>query len=151
MKIVYTCFGGSHASVTTAAIHLGLLSDTREAADEELLSLPYYDAQVAEDHGRFRFMGTDSSGNEVYVVGKRSLDDNYQTLMPALIEVMGGNPAEFRFINTIPYVNIWMRIGGYISRRLRLPELGRKIVLYGTRQSYQNFIHLAQLVKKDLA
>ncbi|MDX9872128.1 MAG: DUF3189 family protein [Clostridia bacterium] len=151
MKIIYTCFGGSHASVTAAAIHLGLLSDTREAGNEEFLSLPYYDAQVAEDHGRLRFMGVDSAGNEVYVVGKRSLDERYQQLMPDLIRILGGNPDDFRFIDTMPYVNIWMRIGGYLSRRLKLPALGRNIVLYGTRRSYQRFIHLAQLVKKDLA
>ncbi|HEX3010797.1 MAG TPA: DUF3189 family protein, partial [Syntrophomonadaceae bacterium] len=39
MKIIYHCFGGSHSSVTAAAIHLGLIEKHRPPSMEELMSL----------------------------------------------------------------------------------------------------------------
>ena len=51
------------------------------------------------------------------------------------------------FINTMPYVNIWMVIGGFLSRRLGWKALGRPLVIYGTKQAYWKFIHLINLVK----
>ena len=43
MKIIYHCFGGSHSSVSAAALHLGLLDRQRTPTEEELVRIPYYD------------------------------------------------------------------------------------------------------------
>lgn len=147
MKIIYNCFGGAHSSVTAAAIHVGLLADTRVAGPEELLNLPYFDAQVGKDHGRIRFMGFDCRGNEVYITGKENLGIFYERIMQHLLALSGEKQKDYVFINTMPYVNLWMVIGGYLSRRLGLKSLGRPIVIYGTRKSYWKFVHLVNLVK----
>jgi len=147
MKIIYNCFGGSHSSVTAAGIHLRLLPDTRRAKSEELLNIPYYDAQVGKDHGRIRFMGFDSRGNEIYITGKKNLGSFYAKIMHNLLSLGGEQQEKFVFINTIPYVNIWMVIGGVLSRRLRWKTVGRPLVIYGTIKSYWKFIHLINLVK----
>ena len=147
MKIIYHCFGGAHSSVTAAAIHLELLTDTQRVSKAELLNLPYFDAQIGKDHGRIRFMGFDSRGNEVYITGKKNLGMFYARIMRHLLVLSGEKPKNFVFINTMPCVNLWMVIGGYLSRRLRLKCLGRPIVIYGTRKSYQKFVQLVNLVK----
>lgn len=149
MKFIYHCFGGSHSSVTAAAIHLGLLPENRPAADEELLSVQLFDAQVNPDHGRIRFMGWDDQGNEVYITSKRNLREHYEDIMKQLLHIAGGDELnrEVVFINTMPYVNIFMVIGGYLSRRLGFNRLGRKIVCYGTRQSYYQFTQLVRQYK----
>jgi hypothetical protein len=41
MKIIYCCYGGSHSSVTAAAIHLDMLPLTRKPTSAELLSIPF--------------------------------------------------------------------------------------------------------------
>lgn len=150
MRIIYNCFGGSHSSVTAAAIHLQLLPETRIAAAKEFLSLPYYDAQVAADHGRIRFIGWDKDGNEIYISSKRNLRGNYGKIMDAVRRLIGAEDEKIIFIDTMPYVNIWMMIGGFLSRRWGWSDVGRAIVIYGTRQSYLRFCHLVQLVKAGL-
>lgn len=147
MKYIYNCFGGSHSSVTTAGIHLGLLPRERAAENKELLALPYYDAQVAKDHGRLRFMGFDELGNEVYVTGSRNLRTGYERIMRSVLTITGTKQKDIVIINTMPYVNLWMMIGGYLSRRLGFFRVGRSIILYGTRCSYYKFIHLVNLIK----
>lgn len=151
MKIIYNCYGGAHSSVAAAALHLGLLPEARPATAKELLSLPYYDAQVGKDHGRIRFMGFDEWGNEVYVVGKKNLGFFYETIMRSMIALCGDAQGKYLFVNTMPYVNLWMVIGGFLSRRLGLIVPGRRIVIYGTQKSYFKFLHLVKLIKgKDL-
>ncbi|MGI6145238.1 MAG: DUF3189 family protein [Clostridia bacterium] len=149
MKIIYNCYGGAHSSVTAAAIHLQMLPETRKPSAAELLNLPYYDAQVGKDHGRIRFFGFDSRGNQIYITGKKNLGVFYEEIMYNLL-FLGGDKQEqenFVFINTMPYVNIWMVIGGFLSRRLGWKALGRPLVIYGTKQAYWKFIHLINLVK----
>lgn len=147
MIIIYNCFGGAHSSVTAAALHLQLLSDTRRPSSAELLNLPYFDAQVGKDHGRIRFMGFDSKGNKIYIASKKNLGRYYEKIMYHLLAISGVNQNNFVFINTMPYVNVWMIIGGYLSRRLGLKTLGRPLVIYGTKKSYWKFVHLVNLVK----
>jgi hypothetical protein len=150
LKIIYNCFGGSHSSVTAAAIHLRILPGDKTPRDSELLSLPYFDAQVAPDHGRLRFVGIDEFGNEIYVAGKRNLGTGYEMIMRSFLRIAGINDQEVIFIDTMPYVNAWMVIGGFLSRQCGLNKVGRKIVLYGTRRAYYRFIILVGRVKQRL-
>ena len=43
MKIIYSCYGGTHSSPIAAAIHLGRLPDDRIPSPEELMKTDYYD------------------------------------------------------------------------------------------------------------
>lgn len=147
LRIIYNCFGGAHSSVTAAALHLGLIPEDRPATARELLNIPYYDAQVGKNHGRIRFMGFDSMGNEVYIVGKKNLGAAYEKIMRSLIMLSGESQEKYHFVNTMPYVNLWMVIGGYLSRRLGWRFPGRPIVIYGTRKAYPRFLHLVKLLK----
>lgn len=149
-SFIYNCYGGSHSSVTAAAIHLGLLPDTRIATAEELLNIPYYDAQVARDHGRMRFMGFDETGSPVYIASKRNMGASFERMMRAFWAAADGDQEKIALIDTMPYVNIFMVIGGFLSRRWGWNRLGRAIILFGTRQSYNKFVHLVSLVKSGL-
>ncbi len=148
MKYIYNCYGGSHSSVTAAAIHLGLLPENRLATARELLSVPYYEAQVKNDHGRIRLVGWDERGHEVYITSKRNQGKNYEHIMRQFLNLTEPNlNNEVVFVDTMPYVNIFMIIGGYLSRRLGFKRLGRFIVCYGTSLSYQKFVHLVRQLK----
>lgn len=151
MKFIYNCYGGSHSSVTAAALHLGLLPENRVATVKEFLSVPYYDAQVSADHGRIRCFGFDKEGNEVYIASKRNLGNHYERIMRQFLDI-SVEPIlarEVVFINTMAEVNIFMVIGGYISRRLGFCKLGRSLVIFGTRQSYAKFGQLVRQIKEE--
>ncbi|KKM08808.1 hypothetical protein SY88_22125 [Clostridiales bacterium PH28_bin88] len=149
MKIIYHCYGGSHSSVTAAAIHLGLFPGGQLPILADFMNIPYFDHQVAEEHGVFRFMGTDADGHEVYVIGRRNLK-NFEPLVRGLAELMGVPQDDLLLVNTMPCVNWVMMVGGYISRRLKIVGLGRPIVVHGTRQAFLLFSGLVDQVKTVL-
>lgn len=147
MKFIYNCYGAAHSSITAAGLHLGLLPEDRPAGNSEFLSLPYYDATSDPDHGRIRFMGFDDRGHEVYIASKKSLGGSYEKIMRTYIRIAEGEEDRVVFIDTMPYVNIFMVIGGFLSRRLGFNRIGRAIILCGTRISYRKFAILAHQVK----
>ncbi|MBO8168352.1 MAG: DUF3189 family protein [Thermoanaerobacteraceae bacterium] len=150
MKIIYNCFGGSHSSVTAAAMHLGLISENRVPTAEELKAIPYFDEQLAEDHGDFKYMGEDEQGNQVYVVGRRNLGSLFEPLIHGIARIFSISPKEYLIVNTMPCVNWIMVLGGILSRKLGMVSLGRPIVIYGTQQAHGNFVKLVNRVKTTI-
>lgn len=150
MKIIYNCYGGSHSSVTSAAIHLGLINCGKIPCVQELWKLPYYDTQERTDHGVLHHMGNDENGNEVYVVGRRSMGKPLKRLFTNLAQVYGIPKEDFLLVDPMPYVNLAMVIGGFTSRRLGLIPLGRPVVTWGTRLAFPHLEHLVQRVKASL-
>jgi hypothetical protein len=146
MKIIYHCFGGSHSSVTSAAVHLGLLKKENIPNGKKLMEIAYFDEQTATDHGIFKFMGLDEEHNEIYIVGRRNYK-NFEPLIMGLTELLGIKQEQIVLVNTMPCVNWTMRLGGFLSRKLGWIKLGRPIVIYGTQQAYAKFRILVNQVK----
>lgn len=146
MLVIYHCFGGSHSSVTAAAMHLGLLPRDRRPTAAELLALPYFDGRSRGEEGELKFMGTDLYGNRVFAVGKKNLGDRFEALLYGLAGVMGIPRREILLLNTSHLVNFLMRLGGFTSRRLGLTPLGRPVVVWGTRRACSS---LAEFVAKN--
>lgn len=142
MIYIYHCFGGAHSSVTTAAIHLNMLSSKNVPTKKEVLSLPLYDRVPVRNHGYIHFYGTDLENNEVYVIGLENISDRVIPVFQNLIRLFGVNNVVL--VNTLSYVNIAMKVGGVLSRALRLVFLGRPLVIWGTRGAWY---HLRTLVK----
>ncbi|ATW24108.1 DUF3189 family protein [Candidatus Formimonas warabiya] len=151
MKIIYCCYGGSHSSVTAAAIHLGMLPGTRRPTFQELLSVPFYEQQKAKDHGYFRFMGFDEYRNEVYIIGKHNLGPSFEKIIRQIGEAFHIDQQEIVLVDTMPYVNLAMMIGGFTSRRLGLERIGRPIVILGTQNAYFNLVSLVHRLKITVA
>lgn len=147
MKIIYHCYGGSHSSVTAAAIHLGLLTEKKVPSPEELQKLPYYDGQVNKDHGLLRFMGIDQYNNQVYIIGRRNSGRILENVYRGLMEIFRIPRDEVYMFSVMPYVNWRMVVGGYISRRLGLVKIGRPLVTKGTRVAFLNLVSMVQKVK----
>lgn len=149
MKIIYHCYGGAHSSVTAASIHLGWLPSDRMPDNEELLNIPYFDRPINKDHGHIRFMGYDENNNEVYIVGRRNSKSVLENICHGISDIYGLTDKDVRLINVMPYVNLKMVIGGFISRRLQITPIGRPIILAGVKSSYWKFVNLVKNVKKE--
>jgi hypothetical protein len=147
MHIIYHCYGGAHSSVTAASIHLGLISPQKLPTAEEIMSLPFYDVPTQQDHGFLRFLGTDRQGNRVYIVGRRGLKKCFPTLIESLADLLDIPKEELLVVDTVPYVNWMMMLGGYTSRRLGLVSFGRPLVIEGTRRAYRDFVRLVKQVQ----
>jgi len=147
LHIIYNCYGGSHSSVTAACIHVGLLQDGVVPSSKELLQLPYFDRQVAKDHGLIRYIGEDDYGNKIYITSKHNLGRHYETIMRSIACIMEIPNEKLAFVDTMPYVNWLMVIGGFLSRRLGIVSIGRPIVVLGTQISFFKFSQLVNIIK----
>ncbi len=144
MKVIYYCYGGSHSSVTAAAIHLGLLKE--RPSYHQLLDIPYFDYQTKYQHGIIRCLGVDGNGTEVFFVGRRNYKA-FEQLVLSIADLLGTPRSELILVNTLPCTNWLMVIGGLLSRGLGLVSLGRPIVAWGTIMAFPRFTSLVKEVK----
>lgn len=151
MKIIYDDYGGAHSTPVAAAIHLGIMDPSQVPSDEQLMALPLFDRVTRVNHGCVVFMGTDSNGHEVYVLGRGSLGVAMERAVACGAAMVGGSSTGVLFVDTLCYVNIWMRIGGFLSRALGLISLGRPLVLYGTRKAFPFLARLVGETKRRIA
>ena len=141
IQVIYFDYGGSHSSVVAAHIHAGKLGSPETPPIEEIINLPYFDKTTPDDFGKIRRVGTDADGNDVYVLGTKS--SNFGNLLTGLVEAQG-IAERFRFVDTLPLVNNWLRIGGWLSRSLSLPALGRPLIRIGILQAYPKLVTLVR-------
>ena len=149
MKIIYHCFGGSHSSVTAAAIHLGLLPTNRLPSFRELMALPHFDKTPGEVYGVIRFKGRTAEGDEVYTLGKKNLGSRLDQVFMGLAELLGVKD-QVVVVNTMHHVNVLMMAGGFLSRRLGLVSLGRPILVWGTRLAFPQLVQAVETVKNEM-
>ncbi|MFZ5632688.1 MAG: DUF3189 family protein [Bacillota bacterium] len=148
MKIIYHCYGGTHSSVTAACIHLGLLPRDRVPKYKELIGQELFDRQKVCDIGKIVFMGHDSLGNDIYVVGRQSRPKLLYNVTGGLAELFGIDRDSLMPVDVSSYVNPSMKAGGFMSRKMGLVGLGRPIVAWGT---LRNYIRLVAVVEKVYA
>lgn len=151
MRVVYHCFGGAHSSPVAAAIHLHKLRRDSVPSSEELMNLPYFDKVTVMDRGKLMFVGNDARGNQVYVLGTGQETEGIPRAILSGAALAGLTAAEFKLANTLPCVNWFMRLGGYVSRQLHLIWLGRPVVLLGTRMAFHLLVKVVEDVERELS
>lgn len=148
MKIVYSCYGGAHSSQAAAAIHLGQLPVDRVPEARELLAVDRFDRVGDDQHGIVQFAGVDDEGNEVYILGRGPGFKVVERAFRSGFRVGGGDPDQLLFVNALVTVNLLMRVGGFLSRRLGWVFLGRPLVVYGTRRAYPDLVRLVENTRR---
>lgn len=150
MIIIYNCYGGTHSSVLTSAVHLGLLPSDRVPSKEEILNLKYFNKLTYKDMGRLIFHGIDECGNKVYTIGRgtsRALIPAMRNLTFELHTLYDVNEC-FAFVNTSGTVPFQMTMGGFFSRGLKIDIIGVPLLTLGARYTYKNIVALAQKTKQ---
>lgn len=151
MRVVYHDYGGSHSTATAVAVHLGILPPDKIPSAEDLVKkVPLFDNLTAPDHGKLFYMGEDSTGNSIYLLPRRNQAHLVINAIKSTAVCLGKDLENWMFVDTIPTVNLWMRIGGYLSRRQGLVWLGRPIVIFGTRRAFPAISRLVQKTKTTL-
>ena len=150
MKIIYHCFGGAHSSVIAAAIHLNQLSATEKPQPQDILKCAYFDEVPTEKQGIIHYLGQDEKGNEIYNMGCGRAGAIMERALPGILKIYGESSDDLYMVDTLGCVNFPMRLGGYISRRLRLVNIGRPLVLKGSIMAYPSLVNLVAKVKQDI-
>ncbi len=145
--LIFQCYGGTHSSVTAASIHLNYLPRHRIPANQELTGLPYFDRIENNDVGPLRFMGRDRRGFKVYILGSRRWGKEIQGLLKLVAPLMGIPPGGVLLVKCFGGLNWVSRTGGFLSRQLRLPAIGRPLACYGIRLSYRRLVHRVELLE----
>lgn len=142
--IVYYDYGGSHTSVTAAAVHTGRLPSDKLPSGDDLMAVPYLDKTTPEDFGKLKHIGTDKNGDQIYALGTK-ISRHLELLgdMAGLLDVSN----QYVFLNTSPYVNNVLRVGGWLSRSVSLPALGRPLVVSGLRDAFPALSSMVERVK----
>ena len=153
MIVVYHDYGGTHSTALAAAIHLGIVGgDGATSIDSRsLLSrVPYFDQVPNTCKGTVMRIGRDSDGNEVFILGRRGDAD---LAINTVLSAARAWPMRLGhlFVDVSKRINLLMRIGGFISRRLNLIPIGRPIVTYGTRKAFPSISQLVKKTKRTLA
>lgn len=150
MKVIYACYGGAHSSPLAAAIHLGRIKGDPWPSLEDIANVLYFDIVDGEDRGRVFPVGIDEYGNEVFVLGRgRNALPIEQAVRSGYI-LAGADPRQLLFVDSLKAVNWQMRIGGFLSRRLRLISLGRPLVTRGSRRAYPRLVEIVNETKQRL-
>lgn len=147
MKVIYHCFGGTHSSVLCAALHLGLISKQKLPTYRDLISLPYFDKVSGEQVGQIFPMGEDDGGNDIYIMGCRSCGPIVEKATKEMNRLLGISEPEILMFDTTPCLNIIIKIGGFLSRRLGLTRLGRPFLYLGIRLAFPKFVELSDAVQ----
>ncbi|MEW6244747.1 MAG: DUF3189 family protein [Bacillota bacterium] len=151
MNVIYHCYGGTHSSVVAASIHVGLLPDDRLPEDDQLVSLPLFDKLTSADAGKTIFVGEDERGHRVYCLGRRHSFRRIKQALVGLERIYAPGSVRTLFVNTMRYVNVSMRTGGFLSRRLGNVKVGRAVVLRGTKAAFRGLSGLVKRVKANLS
>ncbi|MGE5391477.1 MAG: DUF3189 family protein [Deltaproteobacteria bacterium] len=146
MKIIYHCFGGSHSSVLAAALHLGMINKDRLPSPSELMALPYFDKTNNDDFGSIRLVGNDEFGNQVYVMGKKSMGNRYAAMLEGIADILGGRE-QLLTVNCMNRVNWFMKLGGFTSRRIGAVSLGRPVLEKGTVDAFFKLVNLVEITR----
>ncbi len=151
MKVIYHCYGGSHASPVAAAIHLQTLPADRIPTKEEILALQLFDQVSPAMYGTLFPLGLDNQGNEVFVLGARNDAEILLKVLKGVTRMIGEDYQDYLFVDVKPCINIWMRIGGFLSRAVGLIRLGRPLVTWGVRKAYPALVGLVEQTHSRLS
>lgn len=150
MVIIYNCYGGTHSSILSSAVHMKFLPSDRVPCDEEILNLKYFNKLTYKDMGRLIFHGKDEYGNSVYTIGRgtsKALVPAMRSLLLSLYSECGIKES-FLFINTSPTVPLPMTFGGFFSRGLGIDTIGVPLLLLGTKKAWPEILKLVDETKK---
>ncbi len=154
MIVVYYDYGGTHTSVVASAVHLGTLNPAKVPESKEITMLPLFDSVTQNELGHIIYIGTDEYGNNIYTLGLKRAKNLVIPAISDMYKAVFGNTDGLYLVDVSPATDVFMKIGGFISRGLKMQPLGLPIITYGTRRAYPDIVEIVKNTKntvKDFA
>lgn len=150
MIYIYNDYGGTHTTAMAAAYHLKNLPVDRTLTKEEILNVKYFNKLTSSDIGKIIFHGIDEDGNSIYTIGRKSsklVVPALKNLSLLLQDAYQGNE-KIIYSNTMPTVPFVMKIGGFLSRQLKIDSLGVPLLILGAKQCCRDIFRLVEHTKE---
>lgn len=148
MKFFYYCYGRAHSSVIAGWIHLNRLPSHRIPSIKEILAIPEFDRSNSEDLGEPYFLGRDENDNEVFIIGFGGESALGLQTIYFLLEGFD-DPSEWKFYNSLGSIGWLTKIGGFISKKLKIAPVGKYLAALGIQRSYFNLVKLVRTAKES--
>lgn len=126
-----------------------MLPRDRVPTTEEILRVPYFDRMTAAQRGIALPAGVDKLGRQIFVLGRGKEKQGIEAALRSGWRMAGMDDSSLLFVDTLPCVNILMRVGGFLSRAAGWVTLGRPIVVRGTQMAYRNLCRLVEWVEQS--
>ena len=149
MLVIYYCYGGTHSSPVAAAL-TPAFSAERIPTRKELLQLPWFDRSRRTSGASCSSWGKDRRQCHLHLRQGKERDGIAQAIKSGF-SLSGGDSQELFFVDTMPAVNLVMRVGGYLSRHLGLVALGRPLAILGAQLAFPQLLRIVQAAKGELA
>lgn len=128
-----------------------MLPRDRIPEGDKIINLPHYDKTREDEIGELFFFGFDSAGNEVYILGMAGGEGVITPAIRDFLKLIRVPAKDVLIIRTLPLVNVWTRIGGFMSRKLGLVFPGRPLTIWSLQQNYFQFVKLVEEVEGRIA
>lgn len=148
MIVFYHCYGSAHSSVLAANIHLNELPLHHRPALNQIKAVPYFDYLEHSRIGTPLYCGKDECNNRIYALGVGGAGQEAITVLQDMFRVCNVS-AHVVFVDTLHLINIWVRIGGFLSKHCKLPRFGSFLCALGLWWRYKRFTNLVKEVKLD--
>lgn len=145
MKVIYHDKTGRHLSITIAAIHLQLLNNN--SSRWELNKLPYF--LHTKPPGTLIYMGLDTLGNEVYVLGRKNTFPVIRNAYLGMNRVFRLNQ-DFLFADVQPLANWYLLFFDLINSKQKTDPKLEKLLFQGLAQLKPKLISFAYQVRERL-
>lgn len=147
MKIIYHCYGRAHSSVTAAHLHLGHLPMEGPVYPKDIIALPLFDRATRDDFGTPYYMGEDTNGNAIYILGLGGMTQVCGRTIESVLRVFGCSQ-QVLLVDALSSIGISTRIGGTLSRELHWVTMGRPLVAWGICRSLPRIRKLVRSVQE---
>jgi len=149
VKVIYHCYGRAHSSVIAAHLHLGTLPIEGLVTKEQIMIIREFDLAEADDWGKPHFMGNDEEGNEVFILG---LNSQTQICCRTIFSLAChlGIADQIMLVNTLTVIGMTTRIGGFLSKKMRLQWIGKPLAAQGIINSLPRLRNLVTEVKMQI-
>lgn len=149
MKIIYLCPTGLHTALVAAGLHLGRLPAEKAPAGDEIIGLSREYHRPGHKLGKPVFVGRDEAGHDVFTIGVASEHVMLKKAVVDLLErVYGINRHDFQVVDVALLANRWVRLGNFLSTRMKLYRAGDRLCAYGIRKRYKDIWSIVEEVKK---
>lgn len=145
MRIIYHDHTGRHLAVVAAALHLQLLGNNVSQSD--LRQLPYF--LHTQPIGSLLYLGLDSQGNEVYVLGCQKSFPVIRNAYLGLNRAFHLNQ-DLTFADVQPFSNWWLRIFDFLNQRSEEHVRCTQLMFKGLGEAIPKLNLLVQEVRRQI-
>ncbi|NPV26327.1 MAG: DUF3189 family protein [Firmicutes bacterium] len=150
MKIIYVCPTGVNSSLLAATLHLGGIGEPNSVCFNRWIKSLQEMNYRTQAVWRPIFRGYDEAGHEVYTLGVGDQAEVIARTVRCLLDIFELPASILLMVDVSQQNNFEIRLGGLLTRGLRMRALGRFFLNRGAEKIRLDLVKLVTAVKEEL-